>query len=238
MNLEIFGLFSDAADAGTARLSRLSNAIFWDGKHCVFISGECTEAELRDCFGKNRGQFDSAGVQKLHFESEGSLPTLEGLGDHYKYNTYDRITLVREPGSPNPEGMRNAVSAEDLIREGSCGNLEGLVSEVTDTWGDVALFLEHGFGICYVEDSAIRGWCLSEYNSPRKCGIGIETIEEYRQRGIADAMTKAFAARCDEKGLVSLWDSWARNAGSVKTALKNGFRSVGEYKSALVFPCE
>lgn len=236
MRLEIFCLFRDATDNNTSRLSRLSDSVYWDGKHCMFVSDGCTETELRGCFERNSGAVGAEGVQKLHFESEGSLSALEGLKSGYQVNTYDRIILAREPGSPAHERAGTAVPAEDVIREGRLRNLEELVSEVTDTWGDVSLFLERGFGICHVADGAIEGWCLSEYNSPRKCGIGIETIEEYRRHGIADAMTRAFVARCDERKLVPYWDSWSANVASVKTALKNGFKTLEEYKSALVIP--
>lgn len=234
MGLEVFRLFRDATDNDTGRLSQLSDSIFWDGKHCMFVSEGCTETELRDCFEKNRGPLETAGIQKLHFESEGLLSTLEGLKGVYQVNIYDRITLAREPGSPAFDAAATAVHAEDAIREGRLRNLDALVSEVTDTWGDVSLFLERGFGICHVSDGAVKGWCLSEYNSPRKCGIGIETIEEYRRHGIADAMTRAFIARCDERELIPYWDSWSDNVASVKTALKNGFKTLEEYKSALV----
>ena len=44
---------------------------------------------------------------------------------------------------------------------------------------------ERGFGTAAVMDANVICWCTAEYVSKSKCGIGIEVIDEFQNKGIS-----------------------------------------------------
>jgi RimJ/RimL family protein N-acetyltransferase len=72
-------------------------------------------------------------------------------------------------------------------------------------------------------------WCIAEYVSDGRCGMGIETIPQYQNRGLATLAARAVAAECDARNITAHWDSWKDNHPSVRVAEKLGFELVGDY---------
>jgi RimJ/RimL family protein N-acetyltransferase len=101
-------------------------------------------------------------------------------------------------------------------------------------WGSAERFLATGFGYCAIVGRAIVGWCTAEYTSRRACGIGIETIPEYQNQGVATALGAAFVVACAGAGVVPYWDSWTSNLPSVRVAEKLGFRKAQEYEILVI----
>ena len=109
-------------------------------------------------------------------------------------------------------------------------HLDALREETCSERPSVQDFLEKSFGVCIVHGDELAGWCLSEYNTPDSCEIGIETREPYRRRGFATLMTAALVEEAEARGIAHVgWHCWASNRPSAKTALKAGFELVADY---------
>lgn len=135
-----------------------------------------------------------------------------------------------------PEGFQlKAVDADLLVTPG-LKHLNTLKEEMTSERPSVEDFLAKSFGVCAVHNNELAGWCLSEYNADGRCEIGIETTSDYRQRGIATALTLAFLEHAFSHKITEVgWHCFKRNEASAKTALKAGFDKVCDYKSYIVF---
>lgn len=123
----------------------------------------------------------------------------------------------------------------DLLSVPNLKHLETLKEEMMSERPTVDDFLAKSFGVCAVHNNELAGWCLSEYNAECRCEIGIETTSDYRQRGIATALTLAFLEYAFSHGITEVgWHCFKRNEASAKTALKAGFDKVCDYKSFIV----
>lgn len=134
-----------------------------------------------------------------------------------------------------PEGFQLHMVNADLLAKTELKYLETLKEEMTSERPSVDDFLAKSFGVCAIYENGLAGWCLSEYNADNRCEIGIETTREFRQRGIATALTLAFLEYAFSHGITEVgWHCIKRNEASAKTALKAGFDKVREYKAFIV----
>ncbi len=131
-----------------------------------------------------------------------------------------------------PEGFQLHMVDADLLANTNLKHLDTLKEEMISERPSVNDFLSKSFGVCAIHENELAGWCLSEYNADSRCEIGIETISEFRQRGIATALTLAFLEHAFSNGISEVgWHCYKRNAPSVQTARKAGFNKVCDYKS-------
>lgn len=108
-------------------------------------------------------------------------------------------------------------------------NKEFLLEEIRSMWPSMERFVRFGFGFSLVTEKRIVCWCTAEYVSSGKCGIGIETIPEYRNRGFATITASAFVEYCIHKGIRPHWESNIDNLASRRVAEKVGFVKELEY---------
>lgn len=129
-----------------------------------------------------------------------------------------------------PEGFELRPVDPALLENTQLRHLDALREETCSERPSVQDFLEKSFGVCIVHGDELAGWCLSEYNTPDSCEIGIETREPYRRRGFATLMTTALVEEAQARGIAHVgWHCWASNKPSAKTALKAGFELVADY---------
>jgi predicted acetyltransferase len=134
-----------------------------------------------------------------------------------------------------PAGFQLQMVNADLLANTNLKHLETLKEELTSERPSVDDFLAKSFGVCAIHENELAGWCLSEYNADERCEIGIETTSDYRQRGIATALTLAFLEHAFSHGITEVgWHCFKRNESSAKTALKAGFDKICDYKSFIV----
>jgi RimJ/RimL family protein N-acetyltransferase len=134
-----------------------------------------------------------------------------------------------------PEGFQLKMVNAELLATPNLKHLETLKEEITSERPTVEDFLAKSFGVCAIHNNELAGWCLSEYNMDGRCEIGIETTDEYRQRGLATALTLVFLEHAFSHGINEVgWHCFKRNEASAKTALKAGFDKVCDYKSFIV----
>ncbi|MBL8062614.1 MAG: GNAT family N-acetyltransferase [Anaerolineales bacterium] len=131
-----------------------------------------------------------------------------------------------------PEGFQLKMVDTDLLATPNLKHLDTLKEEMTSERPSVEDFLNKSFGVCAIHGNELAGWCLSEYNVDGRCEVGIETISDYRQRGLATVLTLALLEHAFSHGITEVgWHCFKRNEPSAKTALKAGFDKVCDYKS-------
>jgi GNAT superfamily N-acetyltransferase len=123
-----------------------------------------------------------------------------------------------------------------LLQKEHLGNIDRLIEEVLSEAPSIDHFLGHCFGVCAVKDDELVGWCLSEYNVNQRCEVGIETLEDHRNLGIASAMTTALIEEASLRGYSQVgWHCYESNPASIATALKVGFRKSLEYPASYFY---
>lgn len=118
------------------------------------------------------------------------------------------------------EWMARDLNNIDMVRE-------EIIS--TNSYFGMDDFYQRGIGYMTLDEDDITGFCVSEYQSERKLGVGIHVRKTHREQGLATAMTRAFQREAKAKGFTVYWDCWAENEPSVKTASGNGFNLEQEY---------
>jgi len=110
-------------------------------------------------------------------------------------------------------------------------NVEMVRDEIvsTNSYFGMEDFYERGIGYMTIDSDAITGFCVSEYQSEHKLGVGIHVNERYRNQRLASMMTQSFLTEANAKRMNVYWDCWSENEPSVKTAQTNGFLLKGEY---------
>ncbi len=220
----------------------LCAALVWDQAHCYYFGGDETNSLFNDQLKKTLTDFvipDSIArgrrVFKLYYSSKGwedFLPTLFGglklskrARSFYALSDFNLLDTDRY----SREDVRIEQVRDIITRRARHGNVDCVCEEILSTWPTLDEFLSGGFGYCIIEENDIVCWCLSEYVSGHKCGIGIETLEQHQKRGFATLAATKFVNHCVSHGITPYWDSWADNIGSVRVAEKVGFRKTGEY---------
>jgi RimJ/RimL family protein N-acetyltransferase len=108
--------------------------------------------------------------------------------------------------------------------------MDWVCEEMCSERASVEEFLGKSFGFAAVQRGAFACWCMSEYNLGNRCEVGIETVKEYRRRGLAVLVAGAMFSHAASVGVRRIgWHCWSDNAGSVATAESLGLRYVAEF---------
>ncbi|MCX6344108.1 MAG: GNAT family N-acetyltransferase [Armatimonadetes bacterium] len=214
----------------------------WDRAHCYYFGGDGTNNEFNNELRSLLAEFvipDSITrgrrVFKLYYTNEGwesVLPTVFVASTLTKrarqfYALPD--CEFQEISRCVSEDVRVEQVSNSILHNTKIGNVGCMCEEILSSWQTIEEFLNIGFGYCVVQENDIVCWCLAEYVSGRKCGIGIETVQPYEKRGFATLAATAFISHCLSHGIAPHWDSWADNIGSIRVAEKVGFRKVLDY---------
>jgi len=139
-----------------------------------------------------------------------------------------RAKRVKRTPKPKLEGIQYHRIDAELLEEGRFENNHYVKSEIEWMWPSLERFLENGFGTAAVKDARIICWCTAEYVSQSKCGIGIEVVDEFQNKGIATATAAHFIEHCVNQNIVAHWECDKDNIGSVRVAEKVGFEKIEE----------
>ncbi len=218
-------------------------AFCWDHAHNYFFAGNMAEAGLLADLEKLLcTQIVPAALSrnlryyKLYYADKRCMPTLSALFAHHAPVLRRRIFYsFTAPAPPTreyrlPPDFTLRPIDEALLSETTLRHHDDLIEEIQQCWGEVAQFAKHGFGTCLLHQDAIISRCTAEYLSRGKCGIGIETLPEYENRGFATCITTEFVRQCLQQQCTPHWDSWADNRPSVRVAEKVGFSIAEEYE--------
>jgi GNAT superfamily N-acetyltransferase len=139
-----------------------------------------------------------------------------------------RAQKVKSIPNPKLRGIQYHPIDADFLEEGRFENGQDVKSEIEWMWPSPERFLEKGFGTAAVLDASIICWCTAEYVSKSQCGIGIEVIDEFQNKGIATATAAHFLKHCLNQNIVAHWECDKDNIGSVRVAEKVGFENPEE----------
>jgi hypothetical protein len=128
-----------------------------------------------------------------------------------------------------PEKFRLIEINSDILDK-KLKNIDLLLNEMQSERDSIEDFFEKSFGFCIAKNDKIIGWCLSEYNIGDRYEIGIETLEPYRQKGIATITANSVINYGISKGSTKIgWHCWNTNKSSILTAESLGFERKIEY---------
>jgi GNAT superfamily N-acetyltransferase len=166
--------------------------------------------------------FPNEKVRRLFQQIHGSR-----IDVHHRrvYNFYPDMDVMPCDDETSVKKITREWMARDL------NNIEMVRGEIMSTNSYVGMddFYQRGIGYMTLDADDITGFCVSEYQSGQKLGVGIHVRKTHRERGLATAMTRAFLNEAKTKDFTVYWDCWAENEPSVKTASGNGFILENEY---------
>ena len=128
-----------------------------------------------------------------------------------------------------PAGFKLEMIDEDFLFSSGYDNIEFVIGEVRQMWPSIDRFIDHGFGFSLVTSGKVVSWCTSEYVSKDRCGIGIETLREYQNRGLATIAASAFVEHSLQRGIKPHWECDVENLVSRRVAEKIGFMKELDY---------
>ena len=137
---------------------------------------------------------------------------------------YYEVEAARLTAAPLPEGYERCdVDAAFLERQSQA---RGWIEDHYLGHGD---FLARSAATVLLQGSEPACWCITDCVEGEAAEVGIETDPAHRRRGLAAAAVTITCARLFERGVRRIgWHCHARNAGSVRTALRSGFSLVRE----------
>lgn len=216
-------------------------AIVWDGAYCLFLGGDANNTH----FNPSLKEFIRASllpktpqVLKVYDTHEAWETQKQILFETIPSQTLPRVLYVADtlpinlPENKPPEEftIRRIDATLLMLRNG-----EDLRHEISMCWTSLDRFFQEGFGYCAVHRSdEIVCWCTAEYVSDGRCGVGIETIEDYQQQGLATEVAKAFMHHAMAHHWQIHWDSWKTNIPSVRIAEKLGFHKSTDYTISML----
>lgn len=232
--------------------SQPRTVLTWTG-HRIYLAGSARDKESIAALRRLLGgtvfpQATEAGLKGfvVYYSPDAWEPELEGIlrtggcsQDMDIITTQRHLYTITMP-SPSwreglPEGYALRSVDQDLLRDRKLRNLDLLAEEMCSERPSVSDFLARSFGICAIHGEEVVGWCLSEYNTPSRCEIGIETLPAHRRRGLGRAMASSLIEQAFSKGLSRVnWHCYAGNIPSVATALSVGFEKVRNYPVVIV----
>lgn len=226
----------------TDDVTRPKTAFIWDKAYCYYLTGSADNgkfnAELKELILKKivpEAKAHNRLVFKVYYTSEDWESIIELIFGAASLRKRERV-LYTFGKLRNPDWRDEITSElcvkpidEKLLKQTGLENITNVVSEIESCWNSIDDFLRDGFGFCLIYNKVITCWCTAEYVSRGKCGIGIETIKEYRGRGFARLTTCTFVDYCISNNMLPHWDSWKNNLPSITVAEKVGFKKTLEY---------
>jgi GNAT superfamily N-acetyltransferase len=216
--------------------------LLWDkGNNVFYLSGQLVLSEtikdlasLINTYVKEKAIKEGLSyfkVKTLSSSLENSITDIfQNIPLHKTNKLFYTFRAKRIMTIPNPrsEGIQYHPIDADFLEEGQFKNNHFVKSEIEWMWPSLERFREKGFGTAAVIDASIICWCTAEYVSKSKCGIGIEVVDEFQNKGIATATAAHFLEHCMNQNIVANWECDKDNIGSVRVAEKVGFEKTEE----------
>ncbi len=223
------------------------NCFMWDNSHCYYFVGNAKNSEfnlqIADLF-HNRiipeAISENNEIYKIEYSTTDWVPFLEQILEGInpisrsrKFFVLDEL-LVKDWRELLSDNLTISKIDENLLKS-NMKNVDTIIDEIKECWPSIDKFLDKGFGFCAIVHlktnyNEVQGWCTGEYFSKKKCGIGIETFENYQNKGVATAMASAFVEYALSMNIKLHWDAFSNNYASTRVAEKIGFRLIEEYE--------
>jgi len=95
-------------------------------------------------------------------------------------------------------------------------------------WKDAEHFCSHGVGFSLFYDNQLASTAYSAFIHDNYLELGIETVEEYRGKGLAQYACSALIDYCLQNNFEPVWSCRLENISSYKLAQKLGFEPVSK----------
>jgi hypothetical protein len=133
---------------------------------------------------------------------------------NFKFNP-DKYNLFKQNYDSND--FLIVLTDQDIFR-----NMKGTVVPMC-FWENSEQFLKRGLGFSLFYENKLASTAFSAYVHDHFLEIGIETVEEFRGKGLAQYSCSAFIDYCLENNLEPVWSCRLENTGSYLLAQKLGF---------------
>jgi hypothetical protein len=101
---------------------------------------------------------------------------------------------------------------------------------MTQAYGTMERFLQHGFGVCLLSEGEIRCEAYAVFRGGGRFEIGAITREQFRQRGCAYVTCQHLIELCNDQGYPTYWSCEQDNVPSAALARKLGYRVQRAYQ--------
>ena len=95
-------------------------------------------------------------------------------------------------------------------------------------WKDAAQFCNHGVGFSLFYNNKLASTAFSSFVHDNYLEIGVETLEEYRGKELAQHICSALIDYCLQNNFEPVWSCRLENTPSYKLAQKLGFETVSK----------
>lgn len=108
-------------------------------------------------------------------------------------------------------------------------NLDYVESTILEWWESIEDFFENGVGFCIIHNQAAVCTCVTSFRGVDSMESHIQTLENYRKRGLATIAVSEFLKYCIDNNYEPYWDCMEKNYGSRALAEKFGYDKAFEY---------
>jgi GNAT superfamily N-acetyltransferase len=168
--------------------------------------------KLKDLFGSNLVNYSKKS------ENEKGKVELNGRAN-FKFNRDAYLVIKQNMPISNYKIVR---TDEEIFN-----NMKGSVVPM-HFWKDAEQFCNHGVGFSLFYDNKLASTAYLAYVHDNYLEIGIETVEEYRGKGLAQYACSALIDYCLENNLEPVWSCRFENTNSYKLAQKLGFEPISK----------
>lgn len=116
----------------------------------------------------------------------------------------------------------------EKVRNGGFKNESFLSERLLESWGNFESFEENSVGFCIIYLDSIVAVIIGTARFKNVIPIDIETIDEFRHKGLGYSLTTEFVNECIRRNLIAQWDCVESNPISRKLAEKAGFKLFRE----------
>ncbi len=170
---------------------------------------------------------------KVHSLSKSGEDLIENLFHEFTLTKTNKLFYTFRKSKPpmlipKVENIQFMLIDESFLKQDFVQNLQYVRSEIQWMWPSLEKFYRNGFGFVALIEKRIICWCTAEYVSTKKCGIGIETIPELRNNGIASSTVAHFVDYCQLNNITPYWECDRDNIASNLVAENVGFEKMQE----------
>lgn len=140
---------------------------------------------------------------------------MNAIADYIDNRTNSKVEIIR---------------IDRAIKNNKLRNHRLLNGWVHSFWEDLDNFSMKGTGYCALDGDTIASWCLTVYAFDNERELGLETVSDYRSKGLATAVAKETIKDCKEKGYNLRWHCRENNTPSIAIAEKLGFIRNKDYE--------
>jgi GNAT superfamily N-acetyltransferase len=166
--------------------------------------------KLKDLFGSSLVKYsDNSDNEKEKVELNGRV--------NFKFNQEAYFTFKQNTPKTDYKIVRTDKAA--------FGDMKGSVVPMY-FWKDAEHFCNHGIGFSLFYDNKLASTAFASFIHDNYLELGIETVEAYRGKGLAQYVCSALIDYCLQNNFEPVWSCRLENTGSYMLAQKLGFEPV------------